>query len=148
MIEINICRREKLLMLSLNRYFLKLVLCVTILLWTQELAIAGDVTIVTKNDLGGMSRAIMGSFDSLARFITAASYIAGLGFAIAAVLKFKQHKDNPTQVQIGTPISLSIIAGTLLFFPTILGVAGFTMFGNSGTTAGPSGMVFIRNIAQ
>jgi intracellular multiplication protein IcmD len=37
-------------------------------------------------------------------------------------MKFKQHKDNPTQTPIGTPIALVFIAAALLFLPSILGV--------------------------
>jgi Holliday junction resolvasome RuvABC DNA-binding subunit len=33
----------------------------------------------------------------LAEAITAISYIGGLAFVVAAIFKFKQHKDNPTQ---------------------------------------------------
>jgi Holliday junction resolvasome RuvABC DNA-binding subunit len=36
----------------------------------------------------------------LAQSITAISYMAGFGFLIAAIFKFKQHKDNPTQGQL------------------------------------------------
>jgi intracellular multiplication protein IcmD len=66
-----------------------------------------------------------------------------LGFSIGAIMKFKQHKDNPTQIPIGTPIALIFIAAALLFLPTILGIAGATMFGSSGgSVAGPTGSVF------
>ncbi len=33
----------------------------------------------------------------LAKAITAISYVEGLAFVVAAIFKFKQHKDNPTQ---------------------------------------------------
>jgi intracellular multiplication protein IcmD len=71
------------------------------------------------------------------------AYLAGLGFAIGAIMKFKQHKDNPTQIPIGTPIALIFIAAALLFLPSILGVAGSTMFGKGqATVAGPTGIIF------
>jgi intracellular multiplication protein IcmD len=89
-----------------------------------------------------MASSMTGSFNSVAKLITAGSYLAGLGFSIGAIMKFKQHKDNPTQVPIGTPIALVFIAAALLFLPTILGVTGQTMFGTSGKTAGPSGSVY------
>ena len=93
--------------------------------------------------LGGMASSITGSFESLTKLITAGSYLAGLAFSIGAIMKFKQHKDNPTQIPIGTPVALVFIAAALLFLPTILGIAGATMFGTSGgKTAGPSGSVF------
>jgi intracellular multiplication protein IcmD len=57
---------------------------------------------------------------TVTKLITAGSYLAGLGFSIGAIMKFKQHKDNPTQVPIGTPIALVFIAAALLFFPTLM----------------------------
>ena len=101
----------------------------------QEAA-AGSLT------LGSMASSITKSFTSIAKLITAGSYLAGLGFSIGAIMKFKQHKDNPTQIPIGTPIALVFIAAALLFLPTILGVTGQTMFGQAGKTAGPLGSVF------
>ena len=92
--------------------------------------------------LGKMASSMYGSFSNVAKLITSGSYLAGLGFSIGAIMKFKQHKDNPTQVPIGTPIALVFIAAALLFLPTILGVTGQTMFGQSGKTAGPTGSIF------
>ena len=43
--------------------------------------------------------------------------IAGLGFAIGAIMKFKQHKDNPTQIPIHTPIALFLISKELQLRP-------------------------------
>lgn len=93
--------------------------------------------------IGGMATSITSSFTSLTKLITAGSYLAGLAFSIGAIMKFKQHKDNPTQIPIGTPVALVFIAAALLFLPTILGVAGYTMFGSTGgQTASPTGTVF------
>lgn len=92
--------------------------------------------------LGKMASSITDSFTNVAKLITAGSYLAGLGFSVGAIMKFKQHKDNPTQIPIGTPIALVFIAAALLFLPTILGVAGQTMFGEAGKTAGPSGTAY------
>ncbi len=104
---------------------------------------AGAAAGATSMNVGQMASSIYGTFTNLAKLVTAGSYLAGLGFSIGAIMKFKQHKDNPTQVPIGTPIALVFIAAALLFLPTILGVAGSTMFGASGgTTAGPTGIVF------
>ena len=111
--------------------------CVGLILFTGESMAASNLTI------GGMASSIAGSFTSLAKLITAGSYLAGLGFSVGAIMKFKQHKDNPTQIPIGTPIALVFIAAALLFLPTILGVAGATMFGSGGgEVSGPEGTVF------
>ncbi|KTD45443.1 IcmD (DotP) [Legionella quinlivanii] len=107
------------------------------------MVMAGEAFASSSLTLGGMASSITGSFASLTRLITAGSYLAGLGFSIGAIMKFKQHKDNPTQITIGTPIALVLIGAALLFLPTILGIAGATMFGGSGgQTAGPGGSVF------
>ena len=93
--------------------------------------------------IGGMASSITSSFENLSKLITASSYLGGLAFAIGAIMKFKQHKDNPTQIQIGTPIALVFIASALLFLPSILDVASATMFGSSGgTVAGPTGTAY------
>jgi len=65
------------------------------------------------------------------QLINAQSLVAGIGFSVGALLKFKQHKDNPTQNHIGEPIAMLFIAAALLFLPTILGISGGTMFGCS-----------------
>ncbi|WP_040916239.1 hypothetical protein [Legionella tunisiensis] len=106
------------------------------------LIIAGEVA-ASSSTIGSMASQITASFTNLAKLITAGSYLAGLGFSIGAIMKFKQHKDNPTQIPIGTPIALVFIAAALLFLPSILGVAGATMFGSGGgSTAGPTGTIF------
>lgn len=99
--------------------------------------VAGSLT------LGGMASAITGSFAQLTKLITAGAYLAGMGFSVGAIMTFKQHKDNPTNIPIGKPVALTLIAAALLFLPTILGVTGSTMFGSSGgTVAGPTGTIF------
>ncbi len=114
--------------------FIKLALLITALL-SFETIFAAD------QNLGGIASTIYNSFGQLAKLITAGAYLAGLGFAVGAIMKFKQHKDNPTQVPIGTPIALVMIAACLLFLPSILGVAGQTIF-TGGTTAGSTGMAW------
>lgn len=74
--------------------------------------------------IGSVATSITQSFANLAKLITAGSYVAGLGFSIGAILKFKQHKDNPTQIPVGTPIALLFIGAALLFLPSILDAAG------------------------
>lgn len=83
---------------------------------------------------------IASTFASLAKLITAVSYVAGMGFAMAAILKFKAHKDAPTQIPIGTPIALLFVAAALLFLPSLFQIAGQTVFGSSGATGGISGV--------
>ena len=92
-------------------------------------------------DLSGMAGMIQSTLTPLINLIVASCYLGGAGFCAAAIFKFKAHKDNPTQITIGTPIALLFVAAALLFLPSILGVAGQTMFAG-GSTSGPSGSVF------
>lgn len=112
------------------------VLCVAGLAFGASEALAGI-------SLGTVATTVTSSFEALAKLITATAYIAGLGFAIGAIMKFKQHKDNPTQIPIGTPIALLFIAAALIFLPTIFGVVGTTLFGSAGTIAGPTGIATV-----
>jgi intracellular multiplication protein IcmD len=83
---------------------------------------------------------------------TAALAVSGIGsvaanvtsnvanIAVGAIVKFKAHKDNPTQIPIGTPIALLFVGAALIFIPTVFKVSGATLFGGSGTVAGVSGI--------
>lgn len=99
-------------------------------------AFAGSALALT---LGTMALDVTNTFSHIGKFVTAGSYIAGLGFAVGAIAKFKAHKDNPTQITIGQPIGLLGIAVLLLFMPTLLKALGATIFGTA-ETAGPTGM--------
>ncbi|HHF7373517.1 hypothetical protein [Legionella bozemanae] len=129
--------KSKVISKSSYKYWLSSFICLSLLALVSQDAAAGGISV------GTMASTITSSFTNLTKLITAGSYLAGLGFSIGAIMKFKQHKDNPTQIPIGTPIALVFIAAALLFLPSILGVTGVTMFGGSGgTTAGPTGTVY------
>lgn len=91
---------------------------------------------------GDVSQNVTGSISGLGLLVTAGSYLAGLAFTISAIFKFKQHKDNPTQVSIGQAVGILLIAISFLFFPSIMSSMGSTMFGSAAKTAGPKGLVW------
>lgn len=94
----------------------------------------------TTSGIGGVAAQVTTNLASLARLITAGAYVIGMAFAVAAIVKFKAHKDNPTQIPIGTPIAMLFVAAALIFIPTVFSVSGHTLFGGSGTVAGVSGI--------
>lgn len=106
------------------------------------LIFAANVCSASSLTLGTISSNIYGSFYDLTKLITSSSYVAGLGFAIGSIMKFKAHKDNPTQISVGVPIGLLCVAAALLYLPSILGSAGQTLFGDTGSVAGPTGQIF------
>lgn len=102
-----------------------------------NLALADGAT--NSENLGTIASNITSSFSQLAKLITAGAYMAGIGFCMASMLKFKAHKDNPTQIPIGTPIALLFIGAALIFLPNIFGIAGYTIFGGTSGAGGVSG---------
>lgn len=91
--------------------------------------------------IGGVATQVTSNIAAIAKLITAASYVAGMAFAVGAIVKFKAHKDNPTQIPIGQPIALLFVGAALIFIPTVFQVSGGTLFGASGgKVAGVSGV--------
>lgn len=92
--------------------------------------------------IGEIASNITGNLKAVAKLITAGSYVAGMAFAVGAVAKFKQHKDNPTQIPLSTPIVLLFVGIALIFIPAVFQAGGGTLFKSSGaTTGGISGTV-------
>jgi intracellular multiplication protein IcmD len=82
-------------------------------------------------NIGDIADTIVKSFESIGKLMIATAYISGIGFTIASVFKFKQHRDNPTQIPIGAPIALLAIGVILIFLPGIIGPVGETLFGTN-----------------
>jgi len=99
---------------------------------------AGHV-FAASGDLKDIAQNIYGTFSEVGKLIVAIAYIAGFGFVMASIFKFKQHKDNPTQIPMGTPIAMLIIGIALLFMPSIISTGSQTIFGGSATAGGFSG---------
>jgi intracellular multiplication protein IcmD len=83
--------------------------------------------------IGDLSENVTKSFRQIGELMIALSYIAGIGFGISSVFKFKQHKDNPTQIPIGTPFALLAVSIILVFLPGIYAPAGESLFGENYT---------------
>lgn len=82
----------------------------------------------------------VGGLSGLAALITAGAYIGGIGFGVAAIAKFKAHKDNPTQSPIGSGVALLFVASALLFIPSVFKSSGGTLFGEETSIAGIEGI--------
>lgn len=87
-------------------------------------AFAEDVT-----DISSLVNHITDSFQSIGMLMVAIAYIAGFAMVIASLFKFKQHKDNPTQIPMGAAIALMAVGIVLIFLPGIIEPAGETLFG-------------------
>lgn len=84
-------------------------------------------------DIGDLSSKIADKMEGVVKLITAGAYVGGVAFALMGMLKFKAHKDNPTQVPLSQPIVLLAIAAGLVFLPFIIQSGGATIWGTTST---------------
>lgn len=98
-----------------------LVSLVGLTLLSQSLGFAADLTSVAGT--------IITQLKSLAQLLSLAAYVAGIGLMIVGIMKFKAHKDNPTQEPLGKAVTVVLVAGSLLFLPTVMDVASQSLFG-------------------
>lgn len=99
-------------------------------------ALAADASM----GIGGVAAKVTTNVGNIARLITAGSYVAGMAFVVGSIVKFKAHKENPTQIPIGTPIALLFVGAALIFVPTVFRVSGQTLFGASSEVSSISGL--------
>ena len=122
-----------------NRTMHKTVKRVLLILLPACLLLTAVATFAAVMSLGGVASQITQSMQGIATLMTSGSLVAGLGFAIGAVLKFKQHKDNPTQIPVGTPLALLFVAAALLFLPSMFQSLGTTLFKSNYSVASLTG---------
>lgn len=103
-------------------------------------ALAGTTGTDVPSGIGSVAHTATTNLKAVAQLITAAAYVAGMAFAVGAIVKFKAHKDNPTQIPIGTPIALLFVGAALIFAPSVFNVAGSTLFGSEKAAGGVSGV--------
>jgi len=114
----------------MNKYFKISVYFILVLLSSAIFADSDaqpNIATVANNILGS-DRA---NANNLVILMMAASATFGSAFALLAILKFKQHKDNPQQTHLGQPFALFLIAVIVIWFPYYLGEAGYTLTGEN-----------------
>ncbi len=120
----------------MNRY-LKWVRPVVKAALLSSIATAVFATESDKTTMGTVAGNVEQSVSAFKTLIQSLGYVAGLGFFVAGVFKFKQHRDNPTQIPVGTPIAMLCVSAALVFMPQMLTVSRDTM-GVKGDAAMPS----------
>ena len=66
-----------------------------------------------------------------AKLIYAVCYILGTLFLVSGLVQYKQHRQNPQQVRISTPIFLVILGLGLFAFPWLLGLSQASSYLNT-----------------
>ena len=133
------------------KQILILISVLVMLLSFSDVSLAGSYTVdphVMANTInnsyehpqvGGVVHKFNGMFTLLDRMINAGVYIAGIFFAIAAIFRFKEHRNNPSQIPISIPLALGVLAGALLFLPMLGNLTGYSLFGDPIFIAGAQG---------
>jgi hypothetical protein len=91
---------------------------------------------VMAQGLNNVTKTLISQFPGVAKVISGASYIMGVGLGVKAALKFKEHHDSQGQVKLGLPITYAVVAAILLSLPSYLSTSKQTVFGSGakGTT--------------
>ena len=125
-------------------------LCGVALLPVISFADAAKSAGTGKKDLTGAATGLKAFLDTLPGLIGSLALVAGLILFVGGIFTFKQHRDNPTQVPIGKPITQLCLSIVLIFMGNLLAPIATTLFGvdnakdpinskPSGSTGGTSG---------
>lgn len=106
---------------------------------TAALLLALVPTLLFASDITAIATTVTTQATSVAKLLSVTAYVAGVGFALAGILQFKAHKENPQQTPLSKPVVMIVVAACLLFLPTILTVAGSSLFGTTGVSAATAG---------
>ncbi len=113
---------------------------VSMLLVGAILCLSVGVLFAAGSGIGKVASTVTGNLSDIAKLITAGAYVAGFGFAVAAIVKFKAHKDNPTQIPLGQPIVFLFVGAALIFAPSVFKATGITLFGGTSGVGKISGL--------
>jgi hypothetical protein len=108
------------------------IIIATCLCLTLNLSFAdtpGGKCVAEATTLGGIAKNVTCQLKDVTLLMIAISYLAGVGFTISAIYKFKQHKDNPTNVPVGTSFAILAVGILLMFLPGIFKPAARSVFG-------------------
>lgn len=98
-----------------------------LVLLTTTLAIAAEES---AGGIAGIVGNVNTALESLITLFSQISFFAGFLFVVFGIWKFKQHKDNPTQITVGTPITMVAIGTALMFVGNFISPLGETLFGS------------------
>ena len=92
-------------------------------------------SVLAKENIGTVARRLRGVGAPFVNVIVLVSYLCGLGFVLASAFKFKEHKQNPQQVPVGTAIAMFIVGILMVFLPGLVRPLAATMFGQGAPSS-------------
>ncbi len=93
-----------------HRYLKSLLSCLGIL---SLIPIPG----MAAESLGTIANNLLVPATGIAHMLNLASVICGTGFLLAAVLQYKNHRDNPQEVPLSRPVTYLILGLALVLLP-------------------------------
>lgn len=97
--------------------------------------VSGILLAEDANSLRSIADNVRGNLGAVVDLIIGLAFLAGVAFFLTGLVKFKAHKDNPTQVPLSAPLVLISISACLMFLPSLIDVAGETVFAGSQESA-------------
>tara|TARA_R110002110_G_scaffold400317_1_gene616632 strand:+ start:52153 stop:52686 length:534 start_codon:yes stop_codon:yes gene_type:complete len=77
------------------------------------------VSVFADPSIGSISEDLMGPTAILTKMVLVACYMVGVGLIIFSLAQYKQHRQNPKLVPLGTPIILFILGVVALLIPYV-----------------------------
>ena len=92
-------------------------------------------------NIGDVAAGLQSQAGDVADLIGAAAFILGIALAIAGLLKFRQHSQNPNDpsARLSTAFTLIFVGAALVAIPTTLGVGVGSLFGSGATNVSVDG---------
>lgn len=99
----------------------KYVGALAMVIFTALAVMPGSALAQTAVEVDDIAENLALSTDSLPGLMTALTYLLGVIFGIAGVLKLKEHTENPSQTPFHVPVTRFLAGGALLALPAIIG---------------------------
>jgi hypothetical protein len=73
----------------------------------------------TGMSIGSFANELMGPAKLLTKVFEDVALVAGVGFLFAALVQYKAHRENPSQVRLSKPVSYVFFGVVLILFPFV-----------------------------
>ena len=99
-------------------------------------------TAFAQRDVGGIAESLADQTGDIADLVSIAAFVIGVGLAIAGLLKFRAHSQNPNDPsnKMSTAFMLVFVGAAMVAIPATLGSGILTVFGeDAGQTDADTG---------
>jgi hypothetical protein len=93
---------------------------VAVLLAFAQNAVAQSISEISNN--------LLGPTVGMAKFMSGVSIVAGIGFLIGSLMQYSEHKKNPQQIRLTTPVLFFILGLLLVGLPYASKLSGSFLY--------------------